>query len=71
MTRVLCAVFGGHDLGVPQVKDGRVRLVCRYGCGYMSVGVETRGQEQLRLQRTVRPFLNLIVSRDTRARRIA
>ena len=49
LTRALCAALGGHDLGLPQVQDGRFRLVCRLGCGYRTCGVETRGQEQQRM----------------------
>ena len=71
LTRTLCLVLGGHDWQGPRIAEGRMRLVCSYGCGAMSDGIETRGQEMERAQRTVRPFLNLIVSRDTRARRIA
>lgn len=72
LQQLMCFVLGGHDLGSPQMKDGRYRLVCRLGCGYMSPGVQTRGQEQEQMERrrTVRPF-RTVKPRETRARRSA
>lgn len=45
VTRLLCAVLGGHAWSLPRAVNGRLRLVCQYGCGAMSQGIETRGQE--------------------------
>ena len=64
--RVLCASLGGHAWQGPKSVAGRVRLVCGYGCGAMSAGVETRGQEQERVRHQVVPFLNLKQIRDAR-----
>ena len=65
---VLCASLGGHAWQGPKSVDGRVRLVCGYGCGAMTRGVETLGQEQERIRHQVVPFLNLKQIRDTRRR---
>lgn len=65
---MLCFLLGGHEIGVPQIKDGRYRLVCRLGCGYQSEGIQTRGMEQREQASKVRS-INLLVSRGARTRR--
>lgn len=32
-------------------QDGKLRVTCGYGCGWRSMGIETRGQERVREQR--------------------
>jgi len=62
---VLCRVLGGHELGLPKVIEGRYRLVCRLGCGYQTVGIETLGMEQARI--VASQPINLIVYRSGRS----
>lgn len=69
MKALMCLLLGGHHWLGPRVVEGRVRLVCGYGCGATSEGIETLGQQRLREQRTVLPFnLNLLVHRGQRKR---
>lgn len=68
--RVLCAVLGGHAWQGPRAIDGRVRLVCGYGCGAMSVGVETRGQAQQARAKVI-PMNLLVVRRAEKRTRVA
>lgn len=70
MRQLLCALLGGHDLGLPKVIDGRVRLACQFNCGYATNGIETRGQERARERAHERRvvYLNLIQVRDRRRR---
>ena len=49
LSRWLCAVLGGH-MPIAKSVDGRLRMVCAYGCGWMSRGVETLGQQRDREQ---------------------
>lgn len=49
---VLCWIFGGH-WKVDRWKDGRYRLVCGYGCGWESRGVQTQGQEAIQAQKVI------------------
>lgn len=39
--RALCRVLGGHSPSrVPVYRDGKARIVCGYGCGWESAGIE-------------------------------
>lgn len=66
LTRILCAVLGGHDWQGPRYLHGRVRMVCGLGCGAMSRGVEVGPQA-----RKVVPINLLLVRGSHRKRKVA
>lgn len=67
---LLCLALGGHQVRGPVVVDGRLRLTCGYGCGWQSVGIETRGQERIR-QQQARRVVGFAPARRGEQRRIA
>lgn len=68
---VLCAVLGGHQWQGPRLIEGRLRLVCALGCGALSSGIETLGQERARQQQARRVVGFVPGSRRGEQRRVA
>lgn len=67
LRRSLCFVLGGHAWQGPRSIEGRLRLTCGYGCGAVTAGVQTLGQERAARDQKVR-WMNLRQVRDGRRR---